>query len=178
MTKNTETTGYPVATDKASLVALLAPILVRVAELRPEARSEAAAVAELVRILDNEFPVHGELVRTIGTSIEAGIVGGWLCDRGDADARFSRVAKPSEATSGLSIDVVRLAGAALRHGHPKGEVTLAFAVEGEPQFSGRGPGWTFAKPGSVHVPEVNAGRMNLIYFLPEGAVDWAPPAAS
>ncbi|HGG56666.1 MAG TPA: DUF4863 family protein [Nannocystis exedens] len=173
---NTETPGTSVATDKASLVALLAPILARVADLRPEFCSDAA-VAELERILGEDFPVQGELVRRIGESIEAGIAGGWLCDRGDPDARFSRVAKPSEATFGLSIDVVRLAGAALRHGHPKGEVTLAFTVEGEPQFCGRGPGWIFAKPGSVHVPEVNAGRMNLIYFLPDGAVDWTPPAA-
>ncbi len=176
MTENTENTGYSVAADKASLVALLAPILARVAKLRPESRSDAAAVTELEQILDNHFPMSGGLVRTIGASIEAGVTAGWLCDRGDADARFSRVAKPSEATHGLSIDVVRLAGAALRHGHPKGEVTLAFTVEGEPQFGGRDPGWIFAKPGSVHVPEVNAGRMNLIYFLPEGAVDWAPSA--
>jgi len=167
-----------VAADKASLLKLLAPVLARVAQLRPEARQDAASRAELEQMLSAEFPLGGVVARSIGASIEAGVDAGWLCDRGDPDARFSRVAKATEDTHNLSVDVVRLAGAALRHGHPKGEVTLGFAVEGTPSFVGREPGWTFAGPGSVHVPEVHAGRMNLIYFLPDGAVDWSPPPAA
>ncbi len=166
------------ARDKASFIALLGPVLARVAALQPETRVDAAAQAELERLLSEDFPADGPLAQAISATIEAGVADGWLCDRGDPDARFSRVGKPSPETHGLSIDVVRLAGAALRHGHPKGEVTLGFAVEGTPRFDGRDPGWTFAGPGSVHVPEVNAGRMNLIYFLPEGSVDWNPPASA
>jgi len=172
------TTPSP-ATDKPSFVALLRPVLARVAALDPESRSSAQAQAELERLLGEDFPADGPLAQAIGATIEAGVAAGWLCDRGSSDARFSRIAKPCEETHGLSIDVVRLAGASLRHGHPKGEVTLAFAVEGTPRFCGREPGWIFAGPGSVHVPEVNAGRMNLIYFLPEGSADWDPkPLAS
>jgi len=167
------------ATDKPSFIALLGPVLARVAALEPESRTSAEAQAELERLLREGFPADGPLAQAIGATIEVGVAEGWLCERGTADARFGRVAKPCEETHGLSIDVVRLAGAALRHGHPKGEVTLGFAVEGTPRFDGRDPGWTFAGPGSVHVPEVNAGRMNLIYFLPEGSVDWDPkPSAS
>jgi hypothetical protein len=165
------------ATDKSSLIDLLEPILAAVAELDPASRSDAAAQAALVRSLADAFPFDGERVQAIGEALERGVADGWLCDRGDADARFSRVAKPSPATHGMSIDVVRLKGAALRHRHPKGEVTLGFAVEGSPDFGGEAPGWIFAAPGSTHVPEVNGGRMNLIYFLPDGAVDWTPPAA-
>lgn len=164
------------ATDPSSLIDLLEPILAAVAGLHPEERGDAATQEALLHFLNEAFPVDGERVQAIGATIEAGVAAGWLCDRGDPDARFSRVAKASPATHGMSIDVVRLKGAALRHRHPKGEVTLGFAVEGEPDFGGDAPGWIFAAPGSTHVPQVNGGRMNLIYFLPDGAVDWDPPA--
>ncbi|MCB9566548.1 MAG: DUF4863 family protein [Myxococcales bacterium] len=164
------------AADVPSLIELLAPLLAKVAALRPESRDDDAAIADLEAELADAFPIDGELVQAIGASLERGVAEGWLCDRGEPDARFSRVARASAATHDLSIDVVRLAGAALRHRHPRGEVTLGFAVEGEPRFCGRVAGWIFAGPGSTHVPEVNAGRMNLIYFLPGGAVEWNPPA--
>lgn len=157
---------------RAELLGILEPVLAAIAELRPDARDDAAAIADLEAALARRFPADGAVARAIGDHLEAGIAGGWICDRGDPDARFSRLAKPSPATHDLSIDVVRLRGPGLRHGHPRGEVTLGFAVEGEPRFEGRAPGWIFLPPGSAHVPEVVGGQMNLIYFLPGGAVRW------
>lgn len=158
--------------DKDALIALLQPLLARVAGLRPAERTERSAVRELEATLCAEWSPDGAEVRALGEAIAAGVAAGWLCDRGEPDARFSRVAKAGPETHGLSIDVVRLRGAALQHTHPKGEVTLGFAVEGEPTFEGRGPGWVFLPPGSTHVPETRGGVMDLIYFLPDGAVIW------
>jgi hypothetical protein len=155
---------------------LLRPILVEVASLRPQQRTTAAQGEELERILEQRFAWAGERIQAVGAAIERGIAQGWLCNRGDAHARFSRLAKPSADTADLSIDVVSMIGDAIDHTHPNGEVTIGFPAAGEPaqavRFEGRGPGWVFCRPGSRHVPHVDGGRMNLIYFLPDGAVQW------
>lgn len=157
------------------LLDLLEPILVRVAGLVPAQRTTREQAHELELVLEREFPRASERLRSIGERIAAGVREGWLCDRGEATARFSRLAKPSPATAGLSVDVVSLSGSAIAHTHPLGEVTIGFAVEGEqPSFDGRPPGWVVAHAGSRHTPTVTGGRMHLIYFIPDGVVEWHP----
>ena len=107
---------------------------------------------------------------------------GWLCDRGEPNARFCRLAKATAETHGLSIDVVSLEGEAVEHTHPRGEVTIGFRARGlpadaSPTFDDRDPGWVFLGPGSRHAPRVDGGRMVLMYFLPDGAVEWHFPGA-
>ena len=159
---------------------LLPPMLAKVAELDPASAGDDPARARLLAALEEAFPADGESVRTLGEAIAAGVADGSICNRGDDNARFSRIAKAGEATHGLSIDVVSLQGPALEHTHPKGEVTLGFAAteaDGAARFDGHPPGWVFMPPGSRHVPTVEGGRMFLIYFLPDGAVTWHPESA-
>lgn len=85
---------------------------------------------------------------------------------------FGRVAKPSEATRGFAIDAVDIAGAGAPHTHPKGEVSWLVPLEGSPTFEGAASGFVVLPPGSRHVPTVVGGRMLIVYFLPDGAVDW------
>lgn len=162
------------------LLELLDPILARFAALEPDTRRDAAGVAAVEAALEHAFPYAGEHVQAIGRELARGIAAGWLCDRGDAVARFSRVAKAGPATHELSIDVVSMDGDAIEHTHPSGELTLGFASDpAKPdscQFEGRAPGWVFLPPDSRHVPRVTGGRMHLVYFLPRGAVVWHPPA--
>lgn len=156
---------------------LLAPILARVAALEPQAQTSPEQVQALEAALEADFPYAGEHVQALGRAIQAGIDAGWLANRGDADARFSRVAKASADTHDLSIDVVSMIGGAVEHTHLEGEVTVGFPAQGTQscQFEGRDPAWVFLPPGSRHVPTVTGGRMNLIYFLPHGAVEWHFP---
>jgi hypothetical protein len=167
----------------ASLLSALEPMLARVAELEPERCTSAASIAELEATLEREFPHAGAQVQAIGELLARGIHEGWLADRGAPEARFSRVAKPGPSTHGLSIDVVSMIGAGLEHTHPRGEITIGFPAS--PQmlrvrrgpdeichFEARPPGWVVLGPGSRHVPTVTGARMNLIYFLPGGAVQW------
>ncbi len=159
---------------------LLPPMLAKVAELDPASARDDAARSQLLAALEDAFPTGGEAVRVLGEAITAGVADGSICNRGDDNARFSRLAKATAATHGLSIDVVSLQGPALEHSHPKGEVTLAFAAteaDGAARFDGHPPGWVFMPPGSRHVPTVEGGRMFLIYFLPDGAVTWHPESA-
>jgi hypothetical protein len=170
----------------ASLLAALAPILARVAELELEQRRDPDSLRALEATLEREFPYASERVQTIGDLLARGVREGWLADRGAPDARFGRVAKPGPATHGLSIDVVSMIGTGVDHTHPRGEITLGFQSEPESgapakgqmdsaqtcHFEARPPGWVVLGPGSRHVPTVTGARMNLIYFLPGGAVDW------
>jgi hypothetical protein len=157
------------------LLDLLQPVLDEVARLQPQTREDPVAATELQDALESAFPSTGEIARAIGAELHRGIAQGWLCNRGSEGARFSRVAKPSPRTRDLSVDVVALEGPALRHKHPRGEVTLGFAAPGSDQevrFDGHRPGWVFMAPGSTHTPTVTGGRMHLLYFLPGGAVEW------
>lgn len=167
----------------ARLRELLSPVLAKVAALDPGSRDTPEAVTQLELELEAAFPFDGEQVQAIGAEIARGVDEGWLCNRGEAHARFSRLAKPTPQTHDLSIDIVSLIGDAVEHTHPRGEVTIGFRAsdaqaeaddqrDGDPQFDGRGTGWVFLAPGSRHVPSVKGHRMNLIYFLPGGAVQW------
>lgn len=171
------------AEPAARLRELLSPVLAKVAALDPASRDAPEQIAALERELEAAFPFDGEHVQAIGAEIARGVDEGWLCNRGDAHARFCRLSKATPETHDLSIDIVSLIGDAVEHTHPKGEVTIGFRATddqsrddaqagGEPSFDGRGTGWVFLPPGSRHVPAVSGHRMNLIYFLPAGAVQW------
>jgi hypothetical protein len=161
-------------TPSEELLELLAPILARVAQLDIGSYQSKTDLRTLEATLEHEFPHAGEHVQAIGRAIEQGIAAGELANRGEPDARFSRVAKPSPETSGLSIDIVSMVGSGLEHTHPAGEITIGFPVEPSSncRFEGRAPGWVCLGPGSRHVPHVEGERMNLLYFLPSGAVEW------
>ncbi|MCX4239937.1 4-hydroxylaminobenzoate lyase [Paraliomyxa miuraensis] len=162
---------------RQDLLTQLAPVLDLVAELPLAECRDADEAARLAARLESTMPAQGELAQAIGRSLREGIAAGWLCDRGEPSARFSRVAKADPRTRDLSIDVVDLEGPALRHRHPRGEVTLGFAIDPTAEgsrFDGHPPGWVVMPAGSVHTPTVTGPRMALLYFLPDGAVEWNP----
>ncbi len=164
------------ADAKTQLLQLLEPVLGAVVDADVRAATDEAGAATVRERLEAALPFESEAIQSIGTQIRRGVAEGWLCDRGEPDARFSRVAKPTDATRQLSIDVVALQGPALAHRHPAGEVTLAFAADdGEAgRFDGHPPGWVVMAAGSTHTPTVTGPRMHLLYFLPGGEVDWNP----
>lgn len=167
------------ADDTPALLELLGPILARVSRSAPAERTTEADARALRDQLEHDFPYEGELAQAIGAALQRGVEEGWLCNRGEQGARFSRVAKACEDTCGLSVDVVALEGAALAHRHPQGEVTLGFPAPGsgsEARFDGHPPGWVVMPAGSTHTPTVTHGRMHLIYFLPSGSIEWLPGA--
>jgi hypothetical protein len=165
----------PILSPTTELMHLLAPILTRVAELELDQQTSPEQIRAIEATLEREFPHAGTEVQAIGRLLARGVHEGWLADRGAPEARFGRVAKPGPDTHQLSVDVVSMIGAGLEHTHPRGEITLGFAAE-EPSeschFEARPPGWVVLAPGSKHVPTVTGARMNLVYFLPGGAVDW------
>ncbi len=150
---------------KEELTDALAPLARRVAELDLSRGDEAEAA------LNRDWPV-AELAE-LRAMLLAAQADGWLTPRKAHEAlSFGRLAKPTEATAQLSIDVVDMAGAGPGHTHPNGEASLCFALEGAPRFMGKPEGWVVAEAGTHHVPTVTDGRMLIAYFLPDGAMEW------
>lgn len=156
--------------DRETFLEALAPVLAVVANVDPAAPGAAERLAEAL-------PLDGEVLTRVRALMRAGVEAGWLCDREAGGVRFSRVQKSVEG--GLSIDAVHMSAPGPGHLHPNGEIDLCFAVSGAPTFDGRAPGWTVYGPGSWHVPTVAGGVMDILYFLPGGAMEFmaAPPRA-
>lgn len=146
--------------DKQTLLDALAPMLAVAATLD----LQQAGVARTT--LASAFPRDGEAWQTVKRLFSQGRQAGWLCDRDNGDVRFSRVQKGP----GFSIDAVHMRSPGPGHTHGKGEVDLCFAVSGDPRFDGQPEGFVVYPPGSWHVPTVSGGVMDILYFLPDGAI--------
>jgi hypothetical protein len=123
--------------------------------------------------LNAALPTAGPEALSIKQRLHSLVKEGVLASRGELPVRYGRVAKAGPATAGYSIDVVHMTGPGPLHRHPKGEIDLCFALSGAPTFDGRAPGWVVYGPDSQHVPTVAGGEMLIVYFLPEGAIEFA-----
>lgn len=119
--------------------------------------------------LERALPYAGPEVTKLRALLRSAVTAREVADRENDGVRFSRV-KKAQADDDLSIDVVHMDKPALGHTHPNGEIDLCFAVSGEPRFDGKPEGWQVFPPGSWHVPTVSGGAMDILYFLPGGAI--------
>ena len=97
----------------------------------------------------------GADAQALNERLEALLAEGAIADHGALPVMWSRVAKASDETRGLSIDVVRMTGPGPRHRHPAGEVNYCIAREGTPTFDGAPAGWVVKAPETTHVPTVS-----------------------
>lgn len=152
--------------DRETLMTALQPILQHVATL--DLSDPDAALASL----EARFPLAA--LQDLKSLVREGIDAGWLAEREAGGIRFSRVHKAADDDA-HSVDVVHMDRPGPGHEHPRGEVDLCFVVEGAPTFDGRPEGWTVYGPKSWHVPTVEGGVMDILYFLPGGAIRFGPP---
>jgi hypothetical protein len=152
--------------DRETLNALLEPVIELVRAIDP---SDPEAAAKL----DAALPLDGEAMTKLRALVREGVEARWLADREANGVRFSRVRKAADAGD-VSIDCVHMNGPGPGHTHPNGEIDLCFPVSGEPAFDARGAGWIVYPPGSWHVPTVSGGVMDILYFLPGGAIRFEP----
>jgi len=150
------------APDQKTLVERLAPVL---KELRASDLERADYVE---RYLSTRFPLGGGVCRGVREACEAGLRAGWLGPYEAETPAATRVLKPGD----FAVDVVVLKGLGAAHAHPSGEVNLCFALEGEPTYDGRQPGWVVLRPESEHAPKVRAGTMLVVTLLPGGDLEW------
>jgi hypothetical protein len=149
------------------LATLLAPVSTFVVGL--DLASREAAEAALVR----RFPPGGEELVRIEAAARAALAAGRIANRGEPHMRFSRVVKPKDDVAGCAIDCVYMddcEGPA--HTHPNGEVVLCFPDQAAATFDGVRGTWVVLPKGSRHTPTVRGGSMLILYWLPDGAVEW------
>jgi hypothetical protein len=161
-------------TTREEFLVALTPVLELVATL--DLRDAESAR----RTLESHLPADGPVVDDLRRRFVAGRTAGWLCDRDGAGVRYSRVQKSTAQTGpqSLSVDAVHMCGPGPGHTHENGEVDLCLVVDGSPCFDGAAPGWTVYPPGSWHVPTVTGGTMDILYFLPGGAIRFGPPSST
>jgi hypothetical protein len=145
----------------------LAPLLTFVAGLNLQDPAAARAA------LQSAFPVAGAFITALFEHLEAGVIAGTVCHRGEAPVKWSRVFKATPESHNLAADAVLMSAPGPRHRHPNGEIDLCFIIDGAPTFDGNPPGWTVYPPGSSHVPTVAGGTMLILYLLPGGAIEFA-----
>jgi 2-hydroxylaminobenzoate mutase len=143
----------------------LRPVIDAIAALPHEAPD--AAQARLTR----DLPLDGPVLRRVRDVLRAAVAAGTVCDRANGSVRFSRLLR-ADAGRGYSVDLVHMAGTGGAHTHPAGEIDLCFAIDAGARFDGQGEGWTVYAPNSWHVPTVDGGAMDIVYFLPPVAIEF------
>lgn len=149
------------------LKTLLAPIstFVKGLDLGDAKKAEAA--------LNQKWPPTSPEIAAIRAAAEQALKDGAICNKENGGIKFSRVSKPQDDPGGCSIDAVFMKDSAGPvHTHTKGEACLCFPTEGKPAFDGRTDTWVVMRSGSRHMPTVKGGAMLILYWWPEGAVEW------
>lgn len=104
---------------------------------------------------------------------QAGVAGGWLCEREAGGLKYGRIFKPGPDLHGFSVDVVDMKDLkGPHHVHPTGEIDLIMPIEGDALFNDHPAGWLVCPPGSAHYPTVSQGRALVLYLLPEGRIEF------
>jgi hypothetical protein len=153
---------------ESDLKSLLSPIsqLVTKLDLTDAVKAEAE--------LNRAYPPGSPAVEAIRAAAEAARKAGTIADRGEPNMKFSRVVKPKDDVAGCSIDAVYMHDSSGPvHTHTLGEVCLCIPAEGTPLFEGRDATWIVMPAGSRHVPTVKGGAMLILYWWPQGAVEWS-----
>ena len=128
---------------------------------------------ELEAYLSATYPRDGDVFTRIESLCSEGEKDGWLCNREAGGIRFSRAIKPGEQAGRFSVDVVRMHDVkGPHHVHTQGEIGMIMPIDGAPRFDGMDRGWYVYAAGSDHWPTVAGGTAYVLYFLPDGAIEF------
>ncbi len=156
---------------RTALRDMLGPVI---AEIADSEWNDALAARLNVR-----FGPEGDLFRALEACCDDGIESGWMGLQGEEVRKGARVIEPCPETRGLSVDVVQLIDfTGPHHRHPKGEVCAVMTERPDGRFDGQPRGWVVYPPGSEHWPAGTGGRVRILFFLPEGKIEYTDREAS
>ncbi|MDJ0971987.1 MAG: DUF4863 family protein [Kiloniellales bacterium] len=159
------------AEKRKALRDLLEPVMAEIAETE---WNEALAAR-----LNARFGPDGGLFRALEARCDEGIETGWMGLQGEEVRKGARVIEPGPETRGLSVDVVQLIDfTGPHHRHPKGEVCAVMTERPDGRFDGQPRGWAVYPPGSEHWPAGTGGRVRILFFLPDGKIEYTDREAS
>lgn len=149
----------------AALTQLLSPVIEEI-----DGREWDATLAD---DLNRRFPGDGPLFAEMEALCASGIEEGWMGLQGEEVRKGARVVEPGPETAGCSIDVVQLIDfTGPHHRHPGGEVCAIMTERPDGRFDGNPRGWAVFPPGSDHWPAGTGGRVRILFFVPDGAIDY------
>jgi hypothetical protein len=135
---------------------------------------------DLAAFLNDEYGAGSETYEALASLLKAGVEEGWVgyVEIEGADYRRGRIAEPSDATAGMSVETGLLRDVKGQyHCHTNGEINMVMPLEEHATFCGKGAGWQVFPPKSEHFPTV-VGRALILFFLPGGEIEYrSPPAA-
>jgi hypothetical protein len=161
------------AVDKTTLVAALEPLLRKIAELTKDGVGHPG---QLAHALNAQYPLASPWMKNLRRQLREGVDKKTIAVKATESVppvRFERLRKPDEVLA-WSIDVVHMSGPGLAHTHPLGEIDLCFAVTEGALFDKQKEGFVVYGPNSHHTPTVTKGSMDILYFLPDGKIDFSP----
>ena len=127
----------------------------------------------LEALLNDRFGPGTEIFRDLARLCADGESEGWLMSREAHGIKFGRAIKPNTKAGRFSVDVVRMKDVkGPHHVHTQGEIGVIMPIEGKPRFDGKPEGWYVYPAGSDHYPTVTGGDAYVLYFLPEGAIEF------
>ena len=123
--------------------------------------------------LNDAYGYGSAMHESLGALVKAGESEGWLLAREAGGIRFGRPVKPGQEAGSFSVDVVHMADiSGPHHIHVSGEIGVMFPLEGTPAFDGGRDAWYVYPPASEHHPTVTGGAAHILYFLPDGAIEF------
>jgi hypothetical protein len=129
--------------------------------------------AALAADLNDAFGYGSEMHVSLARLIHAGEREGWLLAREAGGIKFGRPVKPGQEAGHFSVDVVHMADIrGPHHIHVLGEIGVMFPLDGTPAFDGGSDAWYVYPPASDHHPTVSGGAAHILYFLPDGAIEF------
>jgi len=129
--------------------------------------------AELADFLNATFPRGGADFTELRTLCAEGEAEGWLMQREHGGIKFGRPVKPGNEAGRFSVDVVRMRDVkGPHHVHTTGEIGAIMPIEGAAKFDDMPEGWYVYPPGSDHHPTVSDGDAYVLYFLPDGQIEF------
>lgn len=132
-----------------------------------------AVNAELADHLNATYPVSGEAFTKLAALCAQGEREGWLMQREGGDIKYGRAIKPNTEAGQFSVDVVRMKNVkGPHHIHTTGEIGAVMPIDGTPKFDGFDEGWYVYPAGSDHHPTITGGDAYVLYFLPDGAIEF------
>jgi hypothetical protein len=136
--------------------------------------------SELEFQLNRRFGRYSGIYEALAKLLRIGLQEGWVGYApidGATDYRRGRIAKPAAETAGMSIESGLLCNVTGQyHCHTRGEIDMVVPIDAGARWCGRGCGWVVYPPLSEHFPTVTGGKALIMFFLPNGEIEYkAPP---
>ncbi|MBO6552723.1 MAG: DUF4863 family protein [Roseitalea sp.] len=123
--------------------------------------------------LNATFPKDGPDFERLAALCAEGDAEGWLMAREAGGIKFGRAVKPGTDAGRFSVDVVRMKDVrGPHHVHTQGEIGAVLPIAGAPKFDDFDAGWYVYAPGTDHHPTVSGGDAYVVYWLPDGAIEF------